>query len=135
MSTSVYASEIEDNNEYAEEEYTMEGTLSRLRWSNVASAASGMSVSGGKASAAYRVQGYSNVTTIVVYTYFQKKVNGTWQNLSYVIDTKSGNFASATRTTSSGIVKGYNYRARIRIYAYVGATYELVTIYSNECSY
>jgi len=45
MSTSVYASEIEDNNEYAEEEYTMEGTLSRLRWSNVASAASGMSVS------------------------------------------------------------------------------------------
>lgn len=135
MSSSVYASEIEDNNEYAEEEYTMDGTPSRLRWSNVAMVTAGLNVSGGTAKAAFSVQGYSKVTKIVVYTYFQKKVNGSWINLSYVIDSKSGDFATATRSTSSGIAKGYTYRARIRIYAYTSTTYELVTVYSNECSY
>jgi len=135
MSSPAYASQIEDNNDYAEEEYVMEGSPSWLRWSNVSSATAVASASGGVLSVGYSVQGYSKVTHIVVYTYFQKKVNGSWENLSYVIDSKSGDFVSATKSTSSGIVKGYTYRARIRIYAYVGATYELVTIYSNESSY
>lgn len=135
MSSSVYASEVEDNDEYAEEEYSMEGTPTNLRWSNVAMASAGASASGGKLSAAYNIQGYSKVTKIVVYTYFQKKVNGSWENLSYVIDSKVGNFASATKTTSSGIVKGYTYRARFSIYAYTSTTYEHITIYSNESSY
>jgi len=135
ISSSVYASQIEDNNDYAEEEYAMEGTPSWLRWSNVALASAVFGASNGTAKAASDVLGYSKVTKIVVYTYFQKKVNGSWENLSYVIDSKSGNFIDVSRSTSSGIVKGYTYRARIRIYAYVGATYELVTIHSNESSY
>jgi len=135
MSSPVYAREIEDNNDYAEEEYAMEGTPGWLRWSNVAAASAGFGISGGTATSSSDVHGYSKVTKIVVYTYFQKKVNGSWENLSYVINSKDGNFIDVYRTTSSGIVKGYTYRARIRIYAYVGVTYELVTIYSNECSY
>jgi len=135
MSSSVYASEIEDNDEYAEEEYTMEGTPSYLRWSNVASISAGFGISGGTAKASTFVQGYSKITTIVVYTYFQKKVNGSWQNLSYVSDKKSVNYINISRSTSSGIVKGYTYRARISIYAYVGSTYENITVYTNEVSY
>ena len=135
MYSSVNASEIEDNDEYAEEEYTMEGTPSLLRWSNVSSVKSVLSVSSGKASSSIIVQGYSKVTTIVVYTYFQKKVNGSWVNLSYVIDTKTGNFASVSRSTSSGIVKGYSYRVRASIYAYTSTTYEHITVYSNTVRY
>jgi len=135
MSSSVYASEIEDNDEYAEEEYTMEGTPSLARWSNVALANASLVISGGTVTAGTVVQGYSKVTKIVIYTYFQKKVNGVWENLSYVIDSKTGTLASVSRSTSSGIVKGYSYRARLSIYAYVGAVHEHITIYSNTISY
>jgi len=135
ISSPVYAEEVEDNNEYMEEEYQMEGTPSLLRWSNVSSIALGFSVSGGTASSVITVQGYSKVTTIVVYTYIQKKVNGVWTNVYQGIDKVNSNYIYAIRSTTSGIAKGYTYRLRGRIYAYTGTTYELVTVYSSEKSY
>jgi len=133
ISSQVYAEEVEDNNEYMEEEYQMEGTPSLSRWSNVSSIALGFSVSGGTASSVITVQGYSKVTTIVVYTYIQKKVNGVWTNMYQGIDKVNGTYICASRST--GVSKGYTYRLRTRIYAYTGATYELVTLYSSEYSY
>jgi len=135
VSSPVYAEEVEDNNEYMEEEYQMEGTPSLSRWSNVMAVSLGFSVSGGTASSVITVQGYSKVTTIVVYTYIQKKVNGVWTNVYQGIDKANSNYIYAIRSTTSGITKGYTYRLRARIYAYVGDTYELVTLYSSEKSY
>jgi len=133
ISSPVYAEEVEDNNEYMEEEYQMEGTPSLSRWSNVMSVTAGLSVTGGTAYSAVIVRGYSKVTTIVVYTYIQKKVNGVWTNMYQGIDKVNGTYICASRST--GVSKGYTYRLRTRIYAYTGATYELVTLYSSEKSY
>jgi len=135
ISSPVYAEEVEDNNEYMEEEYQMEGTPSLLRWSNISSATAGLSVTGGTAYSAMTVQAYSKVTTIVVYTYIQKKVNGVWTNIYQGIDKINDDYIWTSRSTTSGVAKGYTYRLRGRIYAYVGTTYELVTIYSSEKSY
>lgn len=135
MSSSIYANEIEDNDEYAEEEYAMEGTPSLARWSNVAAISAGLSISSGKATTGFNVQGYSKVTKIVVYTYYQKKVNGSWENLNYVINSKAADYIVASNSSSSGIIKGYTYRARLSIYAYVGTVHEHITVYSNTVSY
>lgn len=134
ISSQVYAEEIEDNNDYAPEEYEMEGTPKVARWSYLSSVSSGLTISSGTATTSVVARGYSNVDTVVVYTYLQKKVSGSWTNVTYTIDKASGNFISTYRTFS-GQAKGYTYRVRARIYCYVGTSYELVTIYSNEQSY
>ena len=134
MGTQIYAGEMEDNNEYAPEEYEMEGAPKVARWSYLSSASSNLTISGGKATASVVAQGYNNVDTMVVYTYLQKKVNGSWTNVTYTIDKVSGKFIAPYRTFS-GQSSGYTYRIRARIYSYVGASYELATIYSNEKSY
>jgi hypothetical protein len=135
MTSLVYAEEIEDNDEYMEEEYNMEGTPSLSRWTNVSSASCDLYVSGGTATTSIITRGKTNVDTMVVYTYLQKKINGTWTNVYSAINKVSGSYISVSKTTSSGVTSGYTYRVRARIYAYVGATYELVTIYSYEKSY
>jgi len=134
MSSQTYAGEIEDNNDYAPEEYEMEGTPKVTRWKNLASASSYLTISGGTATASTDAQANSNVDTMVVYMYLQKKVSGSWTNVTYSIDKVSGNYITPYRTFS-GQSSGYTYRIRTRIYSYVGASYELVTIYSNERSY
>jgi len=134
MSSQIYAGEIEDNNNYAPEEYEMEGTPKVARWSYLSSANAYLTISGGTATAVVEAQAYSGVDTMVVYTYLQKKVNGSWTDVTYAIDKVSGNFIAPYRTFS-GQPKGYTYRIRARIYSYVGGSYELVTIYSSEKSY
>jgi len=134
MNTQIYAGEIEDNNDYAPEEYEMEGTPKVTRWSNLSSASSNLVFSGSTAVSSSIAVGNGNVDTMVIYSYLQKKVNGSWTNVAYTIDKVSGKFIQPYRTFP-GQSRGYTYRVRLRIYSYVGASYELVTIYSNEKSY
>lgn len=90
-----------------------------------------LSISGGKATAAGNIRGYSNVTKIAYTVTLQVKSGNSWSN----VQSWSG-VANGTKTTysytSGSLSSGKIYRTKTVATIYVGSSSETVTAYSME---
>ena len=68
---------IEDNNDFMEDEYHVEGTPNTSRWSYTNSTSESLHINNGTATMTSTVTGYSGITTkIEIYFYLQKYSGG-----------------------------------------------------------
>ena len=88
ISSVAMASPIEDNNDFMEDEYHVEGTPNVSRWSYTSSYSLDMSIVNGNAIMYSTVTGYNGVTTkIEIYFYLQQYYDGGWKNYKTWKDT------------------------------------------------
>lgn len=135
ISTMAMASPIEDNNDFMEDEYHVEGTPNLSRWSYTSSYSIYMNIdNSGNAIMDSSVTGYSGVTTkIEIYFYLQQYYDGGWKNYKTWKDTIDGDYALKEHIYS--VPKGYKYRLRCSYYVYSGRSYDHFMAYSREVSY
>lgn len=129
---------IEDNNDFMEDEYHVEGTPNLTRWSYTNSVTQNLSISNGSATMTSSVTGYNGTTTkIEIYFYLQKYSGGTWKNIKTYKDTVNSWYAvkEHTYTSSTDITHGYKYRLRCTYYVYSGRSYEHFMEYTDEKYY
>lgn len=125
---------IEDNNDFMEDEYHVEGTPNLSRWSYTNSTTEGLTISSnGTATMSSSVIGYSNVTKIEIYFYLQQ-YDGAWKNVKTYKDTVYNTYA-AKEHVYSGLSKGYKYRLRCTYYVYSGNKYDYFMEYTDEKYY
>ena len=131
-------SQIEDNNDFMEDEYHVEGTPNLSRWSYTNSTSEGLHINNGSATMTSSVTGYNGTTTkIEIYFYLQKYSGGTWKNIKTYKDTVHSWYAvkEHTYTSSTDITHGYKYRLRCTYYVYSGRSYEHFMEYTDEKYY
>lgn len=135
FSTSAFAEEIEDNNDYSHELIGLEGTEKLERWSYTNSTSQILSVSSGTATFTASVTGYSSkATKIVMYMYLQQSTSsGGWTNLASYTHTFNTYHGAASHTYS--VPSGYTYRLRCSYYVYSGSEYEHIIAYSGTKTY
>ena len=125
---------IEDNNDFMEDEYDVEGTPNLTRWSYTSSATESLYINGGTATMTSSVTGYSGVTTkIEIYFYLQQYSGGSWKNLKTYKDTVNSWYA--VKEHSYPVSKGYKYRLRCSYYVYSGSSYDHFMEYTSEKYY
>lgn len=124
---------IEDNNDFMEDEYNVEGTPNLTRWSYTSSTSEGLTISSnGTATMSSSVIGFSNVTKIEIYFYLQQ-YDGAWKNVKTYKDTVYDRYAAKEHTYS--VSKGYKYRLRCSYYVYSGSSYDHFMEYTSEKYY
>ena len=134
ISSVAMASPIEDNNDFMEDEYHVEGTPNLSRWSYTSSYSIYMGIVNGTAIMDSTVTGYNGVTTkIEIYFYLQQYYDGGWKNYKTWKDTINDISAVVEHTYS--VPRGYKYRLRCSYYVYSGRSYDHFMAYSNEVSY
>lgn len=129
-----FAGTVEDNNDFMEDEYHIEGTPNLSRWSYTSSTTEDLYISSsGTATMTSSVTGYSNVTKIEIYFYLQQ-YDGAWKNLKTYKDTVYNTYA-VKEHVYSGLPKGYKYRLRCTYYVYSGKSYDHFMNYTSEKYY
>ncbi|MBB5263451.1 hypothetical protein HNP82_000545 [Catenibacillus scindens] len=134
ISSMAMASPVEDNNDFMEDEYHVEGTPNLSRWSYTSSYTLDMGIENGTAIMDATVTGYSGITTkIEIYFYLQQYYDGGWKNYKTWKDTVNDDYAVVEHTYS--VPKGYKYRLRCSYYVYSGRSYDHFMDYSYEVNY
>ncbi len=135
FSLPVYAEEGVDNNDYSNE--IVPGHEKTGRWSYTSSVYTAMTIeTNGYATANCTVNGYQNLTTkIIVYTYLQKYVNGSWVNVDNFSQTTYNWYADLYDGFGVYAVWGHDYRTYNSIYVYAGDSYEHIGAYSRVHHY
>ena len=129
-----FASTIEDNNDFMEDEYHVDGVPNKTRWSFTSSTTEDLYInSSGTATMTSSVTGYSNVTKIDIYFYLQQ-YDGAWKNVTTYKDTVYNTYA-VKEHVYSGLPKGYKYRLRCTYYVYSGKQYDYFMNYTSEKYY
>lgn len=134
VSSTTFANTIEDNNEFMEDEYHVDGTPNLSRWSYTSSTAEYLSISNGTATMTSSVVGYSGVTTKIEIYFYLQQYDGAWKNVKTYKDTVEGSYALKEHTYS-GLSKGYKYRLRCTYYVYSGKSYDYFMEYTDEQYY
>lgn len=134
FSTSVYAKEIADNNDYSNEVVPGEEKMSRWSYTDSVSAALTIN-SSGNATGTCSVSGYQNMTTkIIVYTYLQRLDGNSWTNVGSASHT-ANSWHAAYEDYFGTQSWGHDYRTRNSVYVYSGNSYENIVFYSNVHHY
>lgn len=129
------ARNIEDNNDFLEDEYHIEGTPNLSRWSYVSSYSQDLYInSSGTATMTSSVTGYSGVTTKIEIYFYLQQYDGAWKNVKTYKDTVNGSYA-VKEHVYSGLEKGYKYRLRCTYYVYSGKSYDYFMEYTSEQYY
>ncbi len=136
VSTFSFANEpyIEDNNEFMEDEFHIEGTPNLTRWSYTNSVTENLSISGGTATMTSSVIGYDGVTTKIEIYFYLQQYDGAWKNIKTYKDT-ANSWYTAKQHVYSGLPKGYKYRLRCTYYVYSGKSYDYFMNYTSEKYY
>lgn len=129
------ANTIEDNNDFMEDEYHVEGTPNLSRWSYTSSCSQNLYInSSGTATMTSAVTGYSGVTTKIEIYFYLQQYDGAWKNVKTYKDTVEGSYA-VKEHVYSGLSKGYKYRMRCTYYVYSGKSYDYFMEYTDEQYY
>lgn len=134
ISCNSFARNIEDNNDFMEDEYHVEGTPNLTRWSYTSSTSEDLYISNGTATMTSSVVGYSGITTKIEIYFYLQQYDGAWKNIKTYKDTVNGSYALKEHSYS-GLSKGYKYRLRCTYYVYSGKSYDYFMEYTSEQYY
>lgn len=136
FTTSAFAQNVnfEDNNEFMEDEYYVDGTPNLSRWSYTNSTTESLSINSGTATMTSSVVGYSGVTTKIEIYFYLQQYDGSWKNIKTYKDTVNS-WYTAKEHVYSGLPKGYKYRLRCTYYVYSGKSYDYFMNYTSEKYY
>ena len=97
------------------------------------STATSLKISGGKATATAKADGYGVVTKISTSMYLERYIDGAWKTYGSWTASVNGSFSAFQKTTP--VSKGYNYRVKAVYYVYAGTKCEVLTGYSQTVKY
>ena len=118
--------------EPTESAFVPDEVISRNLYTN--STTTSLKISGGKATATAKANGYPGLATkISTSMYLERYTNGTWKTYGSWTTSVNGSFSAFQQTTS--VSKGYSYRVKAVYYVYSGTKCEVLTGYSQTVKY